>query len=29
MDIRAQSESGTEDFGHNLALLKDYLGRLN
>ena len=28
LDVRAQSESGNKDFGHNLALLKDYLQRL-
>ncbi len=28
LDIRAQSESGDKDFGHNLKLLKDYFRKL-
>ena len=29
VDARAQSENGTQDFGHNLALLKDFFQALN
>ena len=28
LDARAQSENGTQDFGHNLSLLKDYFASL-
>jgi fatty-acyl-CoA synthase len=29
VDVRAQSESGNQDFGYNLALVKGYFRKLN